>query len=119
MGIRILVDEDSQAKALVGQLRSYGHDVVTASEAGLGAAGDESVLAHARTQNRVLLTRNASDFHDLHEANPNHAGIFAIFQGSNPSKNMSYSDIVRAIGNLESANLEFAGQFVALNAWNY
>lgn len=30
---------------------------------------------------------------------------------------MSRSDIVRAIGNLESVGLAITGQFVVLNAW--
>lgn len=77
------------------------------------------MLAYARAQDRVLLTRNAGDFRDLHEVDCNHPGILAVFQGSDPAKNMSYAGIVSSVGNLERAGLELAGQFVVLNAWNY
>ena len=83
MGIRLLVDEDLQARALVNLLRSAGHDVVTATGAGLGAASDQYVLAYARAQGRVLLTRNAGDFRDLHEVDSDHPGILAVLNAWN------------------------------------
>ena len=119
MGLRLLMDEDLQAKALANMLRSAGHDVLTAAEAGLGAASDVTVLAYAHSQGRVLLTRNAGDFRELHEVDSDHPGILAVFQGGDPAKNMSYADIVRAVRNLERAKVELGGQFVVLNAWNY
>lgn len=62
MGIRLLVDEDLQAKRLVQMLRTAGHDVMTASEAGLDGASDESVLSRATGEGRSVLTRNADHF---------------------------------------------------------
>ena len=46
-------------------------------------------------------------------------GIGAIYQDRDPSKNMTYAAIVRALENLEASGLELAGQFVVLNAWHY
>jgi hypothetical protein len=119
LGLRLLVDEDLQAKALVGMLRSAGHNVVTVTEAGLGATPDTDVLASARVEDRVLLTRNARDFRGIHEVDCDHAGILAVFQDRDPSKNMTLAGIVRSVANLEHAEMELAGQFVVLNAWNY
>ena len=119
MGIKLLLDEDCQAKALVTLFRSAGHDVKTVGEEGLKGFEDSSVLAHAHKNGYALLTRNAVDFRDLHDNDSNHSGILAIFQGSDPSKNMSYSSIVRAISNIEANGLDLSGQFVVLNAWSY
>ena len=117
MGTRLLVDEDSQAVVLVALLVAAGHDVMKVSEAGLAAADDEVVLAFARSDDRVLVTRNARDFRALHDLDCNHAGILVVFRGNDSSKNMSYTDIARAISSVEADGLEVAGQFVALNAW--
>ena len=62
MSLRLLVDEDTLAKALVGRLRKAGHDVLTVHEAGLTAEPDDRVLEHARRENRFLLTRNWRSF---------------------------------------------------------
>jgi len=119
LGLRLLVDEDLQAKALAGMLRSAGHNVVTVTEAGLGAVPDTDVLAFARVEGRVLLTRNARDFRGIHEVDCDHSGILAVYQSSDPAKNMSYAGITRSISNLEGTGLDLAGQFIVLNAWNY
>jgi hypothetical protein len=111
------VDEDLQAKRLVGLLRTAGHDVMTATEAGLEGASDESVLSRAHCEGRAVLTRNVDHFRDMHDSGSSHSGILAVFEGRQARKNMSRSDIVRAIGNLETAGLEITGQFVVLNAW--
>ena len=119
MGIRLLVDEDLQAKRLVALLRAAGHHVMTATEAGLEGASDESVLSRAHCERRSVLTRNAEHFRDMHESGSNHTGILVVSEDSDSRKNMGYADIVRAVGSLEAAGLELAGQFVVLNAWKY
>jgi predicted nuclease of predicted toxin-antitoxin system len=119
LSLRLLVDEDTLAKLLVGQLRDAGHDVLTVHEAGLTAEPDEKVLEHALRENRVLLTRNCEEFRALHSAHPSPPGVGAIYQDGDPSKNMTYAAIVRALANLEASGLELAGQFFVLNAWNY
>jgi hypothetical protein len=52
-------------------------------------------------------------------ANPFHPGILAVYRSANSSKNMDRKDIVRAIANLEAANIPIANQFISLNYWNY
>lgn len=119
MSLRLLLDEDSQAKYLVNLLRAAEHDVITANEAQIVGFPDREVLAYARQNNCVLLTRNCDDFQELHQRQPNHHGILAIYQDPEVAEQMSYRNIVRAIANLEATGSELAGQFVALNLWNY
>lgn len=56
---------------------------------------------------------------ELHEAYPNHPGILAVYKNDDPSKDMSFKTIVKAIANLEAAGLDLTNQFIALNHWNY
>lgn len=119
MSLRLLVDEDTQAHLLVEMLRADGHNVLTVSEADLIAKSDQTVLNFARSQQRGLLTRNCDDFLALHEADPNHSGILAVYQDAAPKKAMNYTAIVRAIANLESTGLLVAGQFIVLNQYNW
>lgn len=119
MSLRLLVDEDTQAHLLVKILRADGHDVLTVSEANLTAKPDRTVLNFARSQQRVLLTRNCDDFLILHEADPTHLGILAVYQDAPPRKAMNYAAIVRAIANLESTKLPLSRQFIVLNQYNW
>ncbi|NJL52026.1 MAG: DUF5615 family PIN-like protein [Hydrococcus sp. SU_1_0] len=119
MSLRLLIDEDSQAKLLVNLLRKAGHDVVTINELELSGSDDTVVLDCARKQERVLLTQNCQDFETLHQLNSIHPGILAIYQDNYSSKNMLLKDIVKAIANLEAANIPLINQFISLNHWNY
>lgn len=61
------------------ELRRLGHDVLTIQETGRAdqALPDESVLAFAAEQQRVLITLNRRHFILLHNAGRPHAGILA------------------------------------------
>lgn len=117
MSLELFVDEDTQAVVLVQKLREAGHDVLTVGEAGYSGRADPDVLAHAVDQQRVLLTRNCNDFRELHGTGILHAGIIAIYQHAEISKNLSYSDIVGALVNLEATGLSLSGQFLVLNQY--
>ena len=117
--MRLLIDEDSQAKTLVRLLVDTGHDVLTAEAAGLNSLADREVLTRAISEGRVLLTRNCGDFLALHAKLLDHAGILAVYQDADLSKNMSYSEIVRAISNVESSRMPLDHQFIVLNAWRW
>ena len=119
MSLRLLVDEDTQYRALVQTLHASGHDVLTVNEADLMSQADGIVLDFAIRDNRILLTRNCKDFQALHKVNPLHPGILGIYHDRKYSKNMSLSEIVKAISNLEVANVPLANQFISLNQWNY
>ena len=119
MSLKLLIDEDSQAKLLITLLKKAAHDVITVNEAGLSGQPDEVVFDYARKEGRLVLTRNYDDFQALHNANPDHSGILVICENNNPSKDMSFKTIVKAIANLEAAALDLSNQFIALNHWNY
>lgn len=119
MSLKLLVDEDSLAKTLIKTLREAGHDVVTVNEVGLGGQPDRVVLNYARAHHRTLLTHNCRDFQALHQEDPSHPGILAVYRDSDYLKNMSRQAIVRAIANLEAASLALKDRFISLNHWNY
>ena len=76
---RIYFDEDASNSDLVFALRQRGADALTAVEAGMKSASDESQLLWAASAARVLYTFNAGDYYDLHtqfmQAGRKHAGI--------------------------------------------
>jgi hypothetical protein len=82
--LRLHLDEDAEAHALVRALRGRGVDVTTTSEAGLSQTNDEAQLAWASQQGRAVLTYNAADFCRLHgqilTAGAHHAGIIVAEQ---------------------------------------
>ncbi len=61
--MRFFTDQDVYG-ATVRFLRVSGHDVVTAYEEGLSRAEDRNLLAEARRQNRIFVTRDR-DFGSL------------------------------------------------------
>lgn len=83
-GVRLHLDEDAEAYALVRALRTRGVDLTTASEAALVQATDEEQLVWATREGRALFSYNASDFRPLHTAWLNqgrhHAGIILAEQ---------------------------------------
>jgi predicted nuclease of predicted toxin-antitoxin system len=119
LSLKIYLDDRAYAKELAALLRTAGHEVVTPSEAGTSKKADPIHFAYAASHGLVLLTRDPHDFEQLHQADQAHAGILAIYQDNDPERDMSYGDIVRALGNLEQAGVELRGTFQSLNAWRY
>jgi len=119
LSLRLLIDEDSLAKVLVKMLTAAEHNVITVNEVGLMSQPDPVVLDYARSDNRILLTHNCRDFEALHQEDPHHPGILVIYENKDYSKDMSRGAIVKAIANLEAANIPLANQFISLNHWNY
>jgi hypothetical protein len=77
--LKIHLDEDADAHALLNGLRHRGWDVTSSRERGLLRFSDEEQLAWAAGQGRALFTYNASDFCRLHteflRQGRRHAGI--------------------------------------------
>ncbi|MCA2685712.1 MAG: DUF5615 family PIN-like protein [Microcystis sp. M038S2] len=88
-------------------------------EIGLAGCTDDVVLDYVIQENRILLTHNCDDFEELHQGNPSHSGILAVYRNANPLKNMGFKAIVKAIANIETANVPLINQFISLNQWNY
>jgi predicted nuclease of predicted toxin-antitoxin system len=115
--LRILVDEDSQARAQLNLLRVDGHDVVAIGELAKNGLADPEVFDLAQHLRRALLTHNAEDFYELHRKRPDHQGIIAVYRDADPRKNMNYAQIAGALGRLDKSGLMIAGDFHVLNRW--
>ncbi len=70
-------DEDFPGPAVTA-LRARGYDILTVQQDGGAGADDSIVLARATELGCVVLTKNRNDFHRLHTAVPDHAGIVTI-----------------------------------------
>lgn len=119
MSLNIYLDDCAYAKQLAAMLRAAGHRVVTPADAGISKEADAIHLAYAAANDLVLLTRNSKDFERLHQTDDGHAGILAVYQDNDPNRDRNYGEIVKAIGNLESAGVALAGSFQSLNAWRF
>ncbi|MBI2947768.1 MAG: DUF5615 family PIN-like protein [Verrucomicrobia bacterium] len=77
--LKLHLDEDADAHALLNGLRHRGWDVTSSRERGLLQYSDEEQLAWACEEERVIYTYNASDFCRLHSeflrTGRHHAGI--------------------------------------------
>jgi hypothetical protein len=85
----------------------------------LTGATDEVHFFHAQATKRVILTKNPADFSRLHQQFSDHAGILAVYQDNDPSRDMSYADIVRDIANLEQTGISISSEFWSLNAYQW
>ena len=119
--MKLLVDEDTKAKILMKLLRKAGHDVVSTQDLGIDTVEDPDVFAEAQKLGRVMLTKNTEHYLKLHkqQKESGHFGVLAIYENANPDKDMSYDDIVNAVGNIETAKISLSNNFQSLNTWNW
>ena len=77
----LYMDEDVPLPVTV-MLRAAGHDVLTASEAGMARRRipDVEQLRFATTHGRTLITMNRNDFSKLHRRIETHSGIVLCSQ---------------------------------------
>jgi Domain of unknown function (DUF5615) len=119
MKIRLYIDEDAMAEALVQALTERGVDVTTANRENMVCRADPEHLAHATDLNRVLYSFNVGDFCQIHSewlaANKPHAGIIVASQ-----KKFSIGEQMRRllqIVNTLSAE-EMENQLEFLSGWD-
>ena len=119
--MRVLIDENMSSRRLAARLQSVGHDVLLASDVGLGSVSDARVLAWAVAQDRPVLTRDHEDFADLHDlvlaVGGHHPGILVVRFDNDPRHNLTERAIATAIGNLESSGVAVAVRIHVLNHW--
>jgi predicted nuclease of predicted toxin-antitoxin system len=83
----LLYADENFDHPVVAQLRSMGHDVLTAQQAGQAQQGipDPQVLAFAAAQGRAVLTFNRRHFVRLHQrtiSSGSHAGVIVCTKDS-------------------------------------
>jgi hypothetical protein len=125
VALKLYLDDCSNSDLLADLLRQAGHEVVRPTEEGIGLEGedDDVHFDFAAAHGLTLITKNPADFKALHDLELRHAGILAVYQDNDPSRDMSNADIVRAIRNLEEAvqhgGPPIHGEFHTLNDWRY
>jgi hypothetical protein len=120
VALDLYLDDCANSALLARLLQEAGHRVVRPADAGIAGEDDHVHFAYARTHGLILVTKNPEDFRELHEDDPVHPGIFAVYQDNDITKDMSDADIVTAIGKIEAAVAQgypIASEFHSLNAW--
>jgi Domain of unknown function (DUF5615) len=120
VALTLYLDDCANADLLAHLLTQAGHAVVRPGDVGTLGVADDVHLTYAAAHRLVLITKNPHDFQDLHDVDQNHAGIFAVYQDNDPSRDLSPADIVAAIRKIEEAvphGYVIAGEFHNLNAW--
>lgn len=121
--LSLYLDDCSNSDLLADLLRQAGHHVTRPADSGLQGADDDEHLAYAAANGFAVITKNPSDFQNLHDVDPGHAGILAVYQDNDPLRDMSDAEIVKAIANLQAAaqlgGEPIAGRFHSLNDWRY
>ncbi len=121
MSLSIYLDDCAFSRKLRQLLVEAGHDVEVPADVfpPLTGANDPIHFAHAKAAGRVIITLNARDFKEIHNHDPDHSGILIVYQDNDPSKDMSYDEIVQAIANLENTGVVIPGGFWSLNAYRW
>ena len=119
--MRIFVDENMSSSRLAARLRSGGHDVLRAVDAGLGSVSDDRVLAWAVAEDRAVLTRDHENFAALHDlvmaVGGNHPGILVVRFDIDPRHNLTERATTAALEKLEFSRLAVADHIHVLNHW--
>lgn len=119
MSLKIYLDDCVYSKNLVRLLTEAGHEVTTPVLAGTLGQHDVVHFHYAIAHEMILLTKNPSDFLELHQKNSDHYGIIAIYQDNDVAKDMTNTEIVSAIDNMVKAKIAIKESFHILNAWRY
>lgn len=118
--MKLYVDEDSASRHLLRVLAQAGHDVRSPHDVNLSGRLDPVQLMHCIQSQRTLVSQNHDDFELLHNlvvlSGGRHSGIFAIRKDNSP-RDMTPSQISKAIARLLAAGTTVASQFIVLNHW--
>ena len=118
MALSLYLDDCANSDLLADLLAQAGHSVVRPTDAGTSGEDDDVHFHYAQTRGLVVITKNPPDFQALHQADPKHPGIFAIYQDNHVNRDMTDTDVVAAIARIEAAvGYRIAGDFHNLNLW--
>ena len=93
--MRFFADQDVYAST-IAFLRSHGHDVLTAHEAGLSTASDQEILSRALEAGRILLTRD-SDYGGLAFLNMQPSTGIIVLRIAPPAVSQVHQELLRLI----------------------
>jgi len=121
LSLALYLDDCAFSHELRKLLIQAGHDVKVPADVHPPLTGENDAIhfAYAKAVGRAILTLNPRDFKELHDQDPDHSGILAVYQDNDPAKDMSYRQIVQAIVNLESTGVTIARGFWILNAYRW
>jgi hypothetical protein len=125
VALNLYLDDCANSALLTDLLQQAGHRVVRPTDAGINLDGEDDAIhfAFAQANNLTVLTKNPADFLELHPADHQHAGILAVYQDNDATRDMSDAEIVKAIANLEGAAQSggdpIPEHFHILNNWRY
>ena len=119
--MRVYLDDDLDSDTLSRLLQREGHEVVSPRAVGTRGFADEEHLRHAMANELVLLTANAQDFVDLHQAwmrqQRHHGGILIVYRENNPARDMSFQQIAEAVSEIAQSGLPLVDAFHNLSFW--
>jgi hypothetical protein len=121
LSLALYLDDCAFSHTLKRLLLEAGHNVEVPADVHPPLTGEDDAVhfAHAKASGRAILTLNPRDFKELHDQDPDHLGILAVYQDNDPTKDMSYCQIIQAISNLEDSGVTIAGGFWSLNAYRW
>lgn len=115
--MKIYIDDCLAAKTLVNLLKKADLSVILPEQVGLQGRSDKEHFEFCCSKGYVLLTANPSDFLELYQKQPHHAGILAVYQDNNPKKDLTFQEMVYCIQKIIKKNISFKNQFIILNHW--
>ena len=102
--MKLFIDECLHT-SLVGIAHSLGHSAAHVSHRGLSGMKDWQLMRVIREHEYAFVTNNRSDFLDLHEKEPLHAGVIVIVPNVAPSQQRElFSAALKHIGERDLTN---------------
>ena len=88
MALNLYLDDCSNSDLLADLLRQAGHRVARPTDDGVGLDGEDDQIhfGFAVAHGLAIITKNPADFKALHDVNPRHYGILAIYQDNDPAR---------------------------------
>ena len=119
--MRFYLDDNATDRRLVALLRKAGHFVAIPIEVNHSGATDPRHLLHAIHSASLLLTKDSTDFTDLHDlilgSGGSHPGILLLYLENDPTRAVTPRGIAVATDKLEAAGVSLGNQLHVLNHW--
>ena len=111
------LDEDAMSRRLIQAMRSRGLNVLSVSEAGLIHRSDDTHLAYATQQNRVLYSFNVAHFCQIHSdwltVAKTHSGILLGHQQRRYSVGTQLRGLLRLSAQCNAAEMRDRLEFLS------